>query len=167
MRSHYLVDYATLLRHAYQIGQASPDPSTQNGALLVRKSGEVACSGFNRPPRGVKLLPHQQERPLKYEYYVHAEQNAIFAAAKAGIKTAGLVMVCPWACCPVCAWAIVEAGISRLVTHKQAHARSPDYWKEKIAIAFNILEQANIPVVMYDGKVAGPEIWHCGERWSG
>lgn len=165
-----------ILREAYKVALKSPDPSTQNGALLARMyswgssrleptsiPNTKACNEF---PVGVKYTEARWERPLKYQVIEHAERNSIYAAAFSGIPTQGLTMVCSWATCADCARAIIQSGITRLVTHKQAYDRSTGAWKDSIAVAFEMLEEAQVEIVFYDGKLNADPIRHSGEIWT-
>ena len=78
---------------AYQIAVHSPDPSTQNGAILINQKGNIVSEAWNAFPAGVKYSPERWERPLKYKIIEHAERNAIFQAAKHGIKTNNLIKI--------------------------------------------------------------------------
>lgn len=155
----------------------STDPSTQNGAVLVQpKHGfttygdgpgtppskytpGIVAYGANHFPKGVKELPERWVRPLKYSYICHAEFNAVIAAAKAGIKTAGLTMYAAWVACDNCAKAIVQAGIVEVIGHKPApesmiHIETPNgSWDESIAIGMTILEEAGVKVRYLEGKL--------------
>lgn len=156
-----------LLIKSYEAALESKDLSTQNGAILITPSGEIVASDCNNLPKGVAELPERYQRPDKYKYTEHAERNVIYKAGRLGKATDGLIMVCPWAACSDCGRAIIQAGIKKLITHKQAHDRSPPFWGEEIKIAFTMLKEAGVEIVMYDGPVNGPEISHCGERWCG
>lgn len=151
------IDY---LREAYILAaKESPDLSTQNGALLVDpESGDILASGVNTFPRGVNLtLSRLSKRPDKYLYTEHAERNAIFDAARRGIKTEGLIMYCPWSACADCGRAIIQAGINLLVTHKlPEHDRSD--WRSTIKIAFDMLDEAGVSYRYITDKVGGVEI---------
>lgn len=156
------------LREAYNMALSSPDPSTQNGALILQGEMTVA-KDCNRLPNGVLESKERWERPLKYKIIEHAERNAIFQFAARPLTSSGLVgatMVCPWAACADCARAIIQAGITKLVTHKQAHDRSPDFWKQEIEIAFQMLREANVEIVMVDAKIGGVELLHSGQKWN-
>ena len=155
-----------LLRYAYQWAKTSPDPSTQNAAVLVTASGLKIGYDINRFPDGVKYTPERWERPLKYKIIEHAERNVIYKMAKIGQRTDGLIMVCPWAACSDCARAIIQAGISTLITHKQAHDRSPDFWRKEIEVAFEMLNEKKVEIVMYDGIVGVTGVLHSGQLWN-
>lgn len=155
-----------LLKMAYVAAQESNDPSTQNAALLVDENGIMVAHDINRFPNKVLETKERWERPLKYKIIEHAERNVLYGAARNGTKTDGLIMICPWAACSDCARGIIQAGISILITHKQAHDRSPDFWSQEIGIAFQMLEEAGVEVIMYDGKIGVSNVLHSGEPWS-
>ena len=154
-----------LLKVAYEEAVNSPDPSTQNAALLVN-DGAVVLKAVNEFPIGVEYTEERWERPLKYKIIEHAERNVIYKAARQGIATDGLTMVSPWSCCSDCARAIIQAGIKCLVRHKDAGDRSPEFWAEEIAIADQMLKEAGLEVLDYHGKIGAPEVRHSGQIWS-
>lgn len=159
-----------LLRQAYEEATKSPDPSTQNGALLVWEDVHLGAhehiSDHNRFPDGVAYTSERLERPLKYAYIEHAERNVTYQAAERGLKTAGATMVCPWSACDNCARAIIQSGIRRLVTHQDAYDRTPERWKADIDRAIAMLEEAGVEVLRITGPVGGPPIRFNGEIWT-
>jgi dCMP deaminase len=157
-----------VLERAYTYALGSPDPSTQNGALLVRNN-LVLGVGCNDVPVGVKLTDERLERPLKYDVIEHAERNAIYAAARAGHETKYSTLYCPWAACTDCARAIIQAGVWKLVRHKDAteHGAGGN-WDGSISIADQMLQEAGVMVVDVEGKITrdGFTIRHAGEEWN-
>src|SRR3989344_7781933 len=145
--------YLLLLRQAYELAKKSPDPSTQNGVLLVNNCGQVYREAINNFPHGIANKPERLERQLKYKFVEHAERAVIYCAARTGFKTEHLTMVCPWMPCCDCARAVIESGITKLITHKQINDRTPDRWKEDQALALSMLEEAGVNVVVYDGVI--------------
>lgn len=158
--------YLPLLKECYEIALNSPDLSTQNGAILVSKDGYTIGRGCNSFPHGLKIKPERLERPLKYDYTTHAERKALFQAAQFGFATAGSTLICPWSACSNCANAIIEMGVTRLVTHKDSFDRSPDYWMDSIKVAFDMLEEAGIEILWYKGYVGAKKLLRNGEYWS-
>lgn len=179
-----------LLRKAYEEATKSPDPSTQNGALIVDVvRSEIGCgwhkimaSDHTRFPHGVLSTPeHWKDRGIKYRRSHHAERSVLGTARRLhGLPHLnGFVMVCPWAACTVCAQEIIEEGITLLVTHKQAHERGKEVerlallsgktdrmvWSPEITEAFTMLREARVEIIEYDGKVDGPPVLHGGEFW--
>ncbi len=136
-----VTDLITLMRGAYIFAEAhSHDTSTRNGALLVSQEGGTLCGGANRFPPGLDSDKLVTDREVKYSYIEHAERAVIYAAARAGIRTLGLIMICPWACCPDCARAIVLAGLSEVVVHKQALDQTPERWRASVERGAEIQE---------------------------
>lgn len=184
--------WKNLLRDAYVAATHSPDPSTQNGALIVsmpQTSGltsgayQILGSDCNRFPKNVLSTPaHWNDRQVKYKRVHHAERTVLGTVRRLhGLSHFdGKTMVCPWAACSNCAQEIIEEGISRLVTHKQAHERGLEAerramksgatdrmaWAEDIQEAYKMFREAGVEIVEFDGKVDGPQVLHGGQLWT-
>ena len=102
-----------------QIRKKSKDPSTQVGCIIVAPDHSPVSMGFNGFPRGVQdkiaEVPQRYERPTKYLYTVHAERNAIFAAAKKGVALDGCHLYLEWYPCADCMQGIIQVGIVEVV----------------------------------------------------
>lgn len=156
------------LQEAYRTAALSPDPSTQNGALLL-KGGNVAVKAFNGFPPGVEDLPERlHDRAMKYRFVEHAERAVIYRAIRDGMHLRDKAMVCPWAACADCARAIVGVGINVLYVHKEAlEYGSSGRWDDSIQAGMQILEEGGVPVMFYEGKVGGGiVIRRNGELWA-
>lgn len=155
-----------LMRRAYKLAHAeSTDTSTKVGALLVDSKG-VVTSGVNAfIDPSMALDPCNHERPHKYKVTEHAERAAIYNAARLGIATDGLVMVCPWACCPDCARAAVLAGIAVVHGHKQAYDKTPPRWREEVGLGVEILQRGGVSYHLLDAKLGNCENLFDGETW--
>ncbi len=149
---------------ACNIAQHSPDPSTQNGSVLVKtefgntdtgfkRNPTLVASGYNTFPLMVEQHKDRFERPIKYAFIEHAERNSLFDAAKVGIQTQGLIMVCPWAACSDCARAIIQCGIHELITLRPAEADTNVRWDDSISVAMTMLQEAQVQVTYFDGPV--------------
>ncbi len=160
------MNYRDLLREAYWTSRQSTDLSTKNGALLVTPNGEIVTGGVNSfTDEGQSQNPLNHKRPRKYKVTEHAERAAIYRAARHGIRTNGLIMICPWASCPDCARAIVLAGIPLVIGHKQAYDKTPPRWLEEVAFGLEILRGGEVEYRMYDGEIGGVENLFDGEIW--
>lgn len=154
-----------LLRVAYEHATRSDDPNSQNGSLLVN-DGLIIATACTRLPKGVHRKPERFQRPTKYKYIEHAERNAIFAAARAGKSTEGATLYCPWFACEECSRAIIEAGIKRIVGHKQVLERTHNQWKASCEVGYEMLAEAGVEIELYDGRIGGVthllnnEIWY-------
>jgi len=156
------------LRVAHQFAEKSPDPSTQNGAILVDPNGrpdnKILGAGCNEFPRNVQYTEERLQRPLKYSFIEHAERNAIFDAIRRGNSPVGATMYVLWAACADCARAIIQAGVSRVVTcayyHKQNTtgdvATNRKNWSESIDPAFTMLREAGVEIVFFDKPLNAP-----------
>jgi len=151
------------LREAFRYAaQLSNDPSTQNGAVLVR-DGAIVGWGANHFPDGVAVTDERWERPGKYLYVEHAERNAIYHAAKHGTKTNGLTMYVAWFACADCARAIIQSGIAEVVGAARLCSDDSTKWTDSIRVAETMLREAGVKVRYIDGLVGGPEIRFNGE----
>ena len=74
-------------------------------------------------------------------------------------------MVCAWSACSECAQAIIQSGIKRLVTHKQALEKNGD-WAAEVELGLTMLREAGVEIVIYDGKIGGAKILRSGEHWE-
>lgn len=150
------------LRHLYRAleeSQLSPDPSTQVGAVLVSASGHHVISwGCNNFPAGVEpTIARLHCRETKLRLMVHAEQNAIFAAARAGRPTGGATLYTAatddtgavWGAIPCfkygCCHAVIQAGIRRVVTFEPKP--TPSAWHADHPMARNMLAEANVELI--------------------
>lgn len=154
----------------YEYALHSPDPSTQNAAVLRTLDGRLigptfACNEF---PHGAAITASRLERPLKYEWIEHAERNAIFLAARYGIVTDKLTMVACWASCSDCARALVQAGITTLVRHNPPVGDgSSQRWADSISVGDQILHEGGVQIVEYTEPLPGaPKILRDGALWQ-
>lgn len=133
------------MRHVYLTSTKSKDPNTKIGAILVR-DGIIISEGFNGFPRGVKdYKDRYDDRKLKYEYVVHAEENAIFNAARNGIKTTGSVMYTSGLPCNECAKSIIQAGVVKVIIHSKYPSMS-EKWVESIKITRQMFKESGMIV---------------------
>lgn len=155
------LDYLSV---AYKIAQDSPDPSTQNAALLVDRFGNILVSAVNTFPYDVEQTEERWQRPLKYSYVEHAERNVIYHAARRGVKAAGLRMYVPWFACADCARAIVQAGILEVIGHDFDLHKTSAHWLESIKIADQILTEGGVIFRRVPGKIGNVKIRFNGEE---
>lgn len=123
----------------------SKDISTKVGCVIVSKYNSVLSQGFNGFSRGVTdSIERLSDRNVKYSLIIHAEQNAVFNAAREGIalkdSTIYLFGLPP---CNNCANAIVQSGI------KNVYIRLKDgvdmsRWEESWIISKIIFEEAKV-----------------------
>lgn len=66
---------------AFWIASKSKDPQTQMGAIIVSDDNVIIGTGYNGPPSQCKDHNIDWGRPQKYDFVIHAEENAIIHAA--------------------------------------------------------------------------------------
>jgi dCMP deaminase len=147
------------------VAQKSKDPSTKVGAVIVGPDHEIRSTGYNGFPRGAAddlsnselvwraLTPTEKqnvvkarlERPLKYAWVVHAEQNAIVNAARIGTSTKGCCLyVNAMPPCQDCSKLIVQAGISMVVL---CYKEIPERWRASCDIGNEILCECGVHIL--------------------
>lgn len=141
------------MRVAYQHALRSPDPSTQNGAVVVsrpfsRRKDVALGHGWNDFPLGVKNLPARLERPLKYDFIEHAERCAIYDTTHQNrVSCERGTIYALWAACADCARAIIEVGIERLVTHSfYTDAAIEGPWASSIQNGMTMLAERGVQI---------------------
>ena len=157
-REHFEVAYEYAYTH-------SNDPRTQNGAVFSGR-GPYLC-GANRLPCGVKDSADRKLPDEKLKWFIHAEADAIVAAARHGVRTDDRSMYCPWAPCQDCAKLIIQSQLVRLYVHKELMDKTPDEWRESIVVGITMLKEAGVPYIVLSGKI-GNGVTHLvrGEIWE-
>jgi dCMP deaminase len=158
------MNYSAAMSLALSAASHSPDPSTQNGAVIL---GHPETADCNRFPVGVAYRDERWERPLKYRFIEHAERNAIYAAARNGVKTNGGTLVCPWAACSDCARAIVMAGIKTLVRFPMQNDATGNHWHDECAIGDTIMREGGVEIIEEEFRSAQiPNLLRNGKKWD-
>ena len=141
----------TYMAIAYAIAAESTCTSKQVGAIIVQ-DGRVISHGYNGTPAGaehcdvVGLREKWLKRPIRRGdklvmvdrvahsawseiNEIHAEQNAICFASKAGLATEGATMYVTMSPCHTCSKSIVAAGIKKVYVD-EIYDRAPENWDE-------------------------------------
>ena len=122
--------------------------TTQVGAALVGPDKEVRLCAYNGPPRGVRDLPDRRDRPRKYLFASHAEQNLIAFAAREGIRTSGCSVFVTHYCCAACARTLIQAGIARVICGPGTTSMP----EEEFAAAAAMFREAGVKVDVWRGE---------------
>lgn len=105
------------LEEAQHAARKSKDQATKVGCVIVNDRHTDLVRGWNGFPRGVNDdIPERHLRPAKYLWTEHAERNAIYNAAAEGIALRGSTLYSSLMPCCDCARAIIQSGITRVVT---------------------------------------------------
>lgn len=156
------------MQRAYRNATLSPDPSTQNGAVLLAENGVQIGEGCNDFPRGVNPVHWTGPKEGKYARVVHAETAAIFDASRKGNYTLFTTLVCPWAACSNCAKHIAAAGVSRLVRHTFTNNGVTDnnHWYADCQIGDEILREAGIEIIEIEPVPTDIKLRRDGSIWT-
>jgi len=100
---------------AFVVAQRSLDPETKHGCVVVADDHTILSVGYNSPPRGCDDAKIPLTRPEKYDYFAHAEENAISNAAKHGIPLDGSTFYITGIPCTKCFRSIVNVGAHTIV----------------------------------------------------
>lgn len=123
----------------------SKDQKKKVGAVIVDNHNTQVSHGWNGFARGVDDNKEERhERPLKYKWSECAERNAVYNAARKGHATEGCKIYCTLHPCAACARAIIQAGITQVLT------KEPDWnherWGEDFKIAKEMFAEAGVTV---------------------
>ena len=133
---------------AQLIASWSKDPSRKVGCVIVDDKRTILATGYNGFPRGVDdSIEERFERPQKYEFTEHAERNAVFSAARNGVKLEGSTIYVPWFTCVDCCRAVIQAGITTMVAEKPDEKQFNDpKWGPGFRTALTMLEESDVKV---------------------
>lgn len=97
---------------AEQVSRRSPDPSTKHGCVLVDSDKRVISTGYNGPVSGLPNEMVPLTRPEKYDWFIHAEDNAV-AFARCDLR--GATAYVTGQPCSACFRRLLQVGIRRIV----------------------------------------------------
>jgi len=130
----------------------SKDPSTQMGCIIVGEDNIPVSFGYNGPPSTIDDTLINWDRPDKYDYILHAEDNAIDFAMFSLDSTIMYVTGLP---CKRCMLRIASKCIPKVCyLHREYDAGSMQANKENIAIVKNIANLANIKLYEFSGNLS-------------
>ena len=144
------------LQAAQVIADLSKDESTKVGCIIVSSENNGISYGFNGLPEGVRGSPISRWwiRPAKYAWVEHAERNAVYLAARAGVSTLGATAYMNYypTPCADCARAFIQAGIWEIVgPDRPFDGKSKDTHYHP-GIANTMLREAGVIQRVYRGK---------------
>lgn len=144
----YFVEMARL------VSTRSKDPNTHIGAVIVGPHNQVLSTGYNNFPRGINDdIPERSERPEKYFWFEHAERNAIYNAARHGVKLEGCrIFLSCWVPCTDCARAIIQSGIKEIVLGQEVEDASRVKWIEEARRSEQMCEEAGVKIRYYQSS---------------
>jgi dCMP deaminase len=105
----------TLMAVAHTMAARSTCSRKHVGAV-ISMFGRIITSGYNGAPSGTPHCVHSAaDVDTGCDIATHAEENAIFFAARYGMHTAGATLHTTCMPCARCSRAIINAGITKVV----------------------------------------------------
>lgn len=143
------------------VSTKSKDRSTQVGCVIVGPNHEVRTTGYNGFCRGINDdVDDRHERPEKYLWSEHAERNAIYNAARNGIRIEDCTAYTTVFPCADCARGLIQSGVVRVVTRPINNQKTSIPLHNYVS-AMKMLDEAEIDVDMiYDGDEVVPYETH-------
>lgn len=143
------------LRMVYDVASKSKDKSSKIGSVIVNNN-QIIKIGYNGFPIGINdTIVERHDRPLKYKFTSHSEINAILFAARDGAKTDGCTIYTNGISCVDCARAIIQAGIKKVIYHKQFQDKWDEYireqWNGHKEITQIMFDESKVELICYDG----------------
>ena len=141
-----------LLGMAHEVASWSKDDSTKVGAIITTEDGRPMSWGFNGFPMGVDdSIPGRHERPAKYKWTAHAEQNAIDMSPNHDLSDT--VLFVTFFPCSGCARTIIQKKIKTLVVDSRfTVSKVPERWAEDMKISEEMLREAGVEII--EGDIA-------------
>ena len=130
------------LEMAHLVASKSKDPNTKVGCVIVTEDKVVAATGYNGLPRGVADKPERMERPAKYLWTSHAEENAVAQAARVGMPLKGGIAYVTHMPCSRCARTLVQAGVTVVIVDSGTTSMP----KEEFEVAMQMFREAGVEV---------------------
>ena len=133
---------ARWMDHAKTIAQWSKDPRRKVGCLIIDADQNQLSGGYNGFPRGIADDDRLNDRETKLKIIVHAEANAVAAAARKGHSIKGATAYITHNLCSQCACLLIQAGIKRVVCIEQQDYSSD--WEKDFQWARVLLAETGV-----------------------
>jgi len=113
-RLEYMPWHEYFMETAKLSAKRSKDPSTQVGTCVVGKNKKIIGTGYNGMPRGCSDDDFSWEKPEKYLYVCHAEQNALLNSNNFEMLY-GSTLYTTLFPCNECAKIIIQLGVKNVI----------------------------------------------------
>jgi dCMP deaminase len=138
----------------FLVAMKSKDQNTKGGAIIVGPDNEIRSTGYNSFPRGLNdNIPERQERPEKYYWFAHAEENAILNAARIGVSVKNCKMYTHGMPCMNCARMIVQSGINEIIISKKWCEDNYGVWEDHAKRTKILFQECGVNIRFYDGHI--------------
>lgn len=144
----------------FLVASKSEDIHTHVGAVIVDDLNVIRGVGYNGLPRGVEETPERLDRPEKYLWMVHSEQNAILNSQSSLHKCRMYTNGIP---CTECAKAIIQAGIREVIVHKDWGDFNNNW---NVDVTLRMFDEVGVNLRYYDGNVLRIQGWKDGKVYT-
>lgn len=133
----------------------SKDRSTRVGGVAIDNDLNIRGSAYNGFARGIDdNVDARHQRPAKYKWTAHCEENLVAQAARVGVSLKGCtLLLTSLHPCTTCSRMLIQAGIVRVLApaKKEAGAGAARHdWDEEERIAAEMLREAGVEVIFYE-----------------
>ncbi|NKB26441.1 MAG: dCMP deaminase [Rhodobacteraceae bacterium] len=134
------------------IASWSEDRDFQVGCVIVDPEGHVVrATGYNGLPRGVSDTDDARfDRPSgeKFFWIEHAERNAVYNAARAGVSLAGCTAYVNRFPCADCGRALIQSGVTKIVAPPIPQADGA--LDHSFQVSAQMLAEAGLTLIEYE-----------------
>ena len=140
-----------------EVALLSKDRNTQVGAIALDDNNNIVSTGYNGFPRGVNdNIEERHQRPEKYRWTSHAEENLVAQAAYMGKSLKGCtILVSSLFACESCARMIIQSGIKKIIA---PHVDEGN-WKDSNNVAVTMFKEAGVEVV-FSQELSKSQLFH-------
>lgn len=131
------------LEMAHLVARKSKDPNTQVGCVVTSEDKVIVATGYNGLPRGVEDRPERMQRPAKYLWTSHAEENAVAQAARVGMPLKNGTAFVTHMPCSRCARTLIQAGIVTVIVDRGSTAMP----LEEFDVAMQMFNEAGVKLI--------------------
>lgn len=131
----------------------SKDRSTKVGSVIVTPDKELISVGYNGFCRDLNDdIEERHERPAKYIFTAHSEENAVINAARVGVSLKGCTMYMNYApmSCVQCSRAIIQSGIKKFIG-PPIHLPS-DHYIEETSQGMHMMLEAGVGLYVHQAS---------------
>lgn len=131
----------------------SKDPRTKVGCVIINPENIELSSGYNGFARKVRDTQERlNDRATKLMLTVHAEANAVAAAARIGHSLLGSTAYVTLPVCAACAGLLIQAGVAKifnLAENNVGEGLANSDWRASCRIAIDMMEEAGVKWVEF------------------
>lgn len=157
------------MRLVYLASYKSKDNRTKIGTVIINNENTLLATGFNGFCRHVidpmdedfenHPKKYRYEKPEKYFFFEHSERNAIYQAARNGIKLKNSILYTQGVPCCDCARACIQSGVSKIIVHEQwplngiTKLNGSQDWIKSLKYSCEMLDEANINIESFSKEL--------------